>query len=216
MSVSVPDSLAGFAGVGLDVTIWPGAKIVGRESVRIGNSVIIDDFVFLMGGAHTEIGDFVHIASFASVLGGGECFIGDFVALSSGCRIYSGTDEFGGVCLTNSTVHFPFRVANRSFVRLEKHVMVGANTVVLPGLKLGEGAAVGAGSVVTADCEPWTIYAGSPARPLRERPREKMLALEAELRSRVFDAQGRYIPRAAWDEASWAAAADVRAGEEPG
>jgi carbonic anhydrase/acetyltransferase-like protein (isoleucine patch superfamily) len=62
----------GFAKVGRDVIVWPLAKIVSPEVISIGDSVIIDDFVFLMGGARTSIGSFVHIASFTSVTGGGE------------------------------------------------------------------------------------------------------------------------------------------------
>jgi acetyltransferase-like isoleucine patch superfamily enzyme len=51
-------------------------------------------------------------------------------------------------------------------------VWIGANSVVTPGVILGTGTVVGAGSVVTASTEPYTIVAGSPARPIgkRERP----------------------------------------------
>ena len=199
----------GFAKVGLDVIIWPGAKITSPENISLGDSVMIDDFVLLMGGSRSEIGSFVHIASFASVLGGGELVMADFSALSSGCRVYTGNDDYVGNCLTNPTIPYPFRRPLRSFVRLGRHAIIGANSVVLPGVTIEEGAAIGAGSVVTRDCEAWTIYAGSPARPLRRRPHETMLAMEAELRARVYDSQGRYIPRANWDSASWPDVADV-------
>jgi acetyltransferase-like isoleucine patch superfamily enzyme len=185
----------GLARVGQDVTIWPLAKIVSPEAISIGDSVIIDDFVFIMGGKRTTIGSFVHIASFTSITGGGELILEDFTTLSSGVRVFTGTDDFLGGSLTNSAVPYPYRVPIRSFVRVKKHVIVGAQTVILPGVTIGEGVAIGANSLVRQDCEPWTIYVGSPAKPLRRRPREKILELEAQLCRELHDAQGNYIPK---------------------
>ncbi len=184
-----------FSIVGQDVTIWPMARIISPEVISIGDSVIVDDFAFLMGGMKMTIGSFVHIASFASVVGGGEFIMEDFAGLSSGGRIYTGNDDYLGGSLTGPTIPFPYRKPVRSFVHVGKHVVIGANTVVLPGVTIGEGAAIGANSLVTKDCEPWTIYVGSPARALKPRPREKMLELEAEFLSKVYDAEGKYIPK---------------------
>jgi acetyltransferase-like isoleucine patch superfamily enzyme len=184
-----------FAFVGQDVTIWPKAKIVMPEVITIGNSVIIDDFVFIMGGAKTVIQSFIHIASFTSITGGGEVVMEDYSALSSGVRVYSGNEDYTGGCMTNPAVPAPYRIPIRSFVHLKKHALVGANAVILPGVIIGEGAVVGANSLVTKDCEPWTIYVGSPARPLRRRPSEKILEMEARLRAELYDTSGRYIPK---------------------
>ena len=184
-----------FADVGQDVIIWPLAKIVSPEVISIGDSVIIDDFVFLMGGKRTIIGSFVHIVSFASITGGGEFVMEDFAGLSGGSRVLTGTDDFSGGSLTNSTVPYPYRLPVRSFVHIKKHVAIGLNTIILPGVTIGEGAAIGANSLVTKDCEPWTVYIGSPARPLRSRPRERILELESQLRSVLYDERGSYIPK---------------------
>jgi acetyltransferase-like isoleucine patch superfamily enzyme len=54
-------------------------------------------------------------------------------------------------------------------VTLRKESFVGANSIILPGVELGEGAVVGANSVVTKSVEPWTIVAGVPARPISKR-----------------------------------------------
>lgn len=184
-----------FARIGEDVTIWPKARILSPERIEIGDSVIIDDFVMLMGGERTSIGSFVHIAAYASVMGGGVLEMADFSALSGGVRLYTGTDDFSGEALAGPTVPDRFRKVERSRVALGRHALVGTGCVVLPGVRIGEGAAVGANSLVNRDLAPWTIYAGSPARPLRPRNRERMLALEAELRRELYDAQGRYIPK---------------------
>lgn len=175
--------------------MWPQAKIVLPENISLGDSVIIDDFALLMGGKKTTIGSFVHLASFVSIVGGGEFVMEDFAGISSGGRVYTGNDDYLGECLTGPTVPSPYRTPARSFVHIKKHAIIGANTVILPGLVVGEGAAIGAGSVVTKDCEPWTIYVGSPARVLRLRPKERMLALEAQLRHELYDERGQYIPK---------------------
>ena len=82
-------------------------------------------------------------------------------------------------------------------VELGHDVWIGHGTVVLPGRKVGTGAAVGAGSVVTRDVPPYTVAAGNPARPIRERfpapIAERLLALawwdwpHAVLRERLDD-----------------------------
>jgi len=185
----------GWRRVGHDVIVWPLARIVAPEAIAVGHAVIIDDFVLLMGGRGTEIGSFVHLASFTSIAGGGELVMEDFSGLSSGVRVFTGNEDYEGGCLTNPTVPAPFRVPLRSRVQIGRHVIVGANSVILPGVVLGEGAAVGANSLVRESCEPWTVYAGSPARPIRHRPREKILELEAALRRERFDAQGNYLPK---------------------
>lgn len=185
-----------FAAVGKDVAIWPLAKIVAPEVISIGDSTIIDDFVLLMGGAKTTIGSFVHIASFVSITGGGKFIMENFSGLSGGIRVYTGNEDYSGRCLTNPAVPSPYRVPIRSRVHIRKHAIVGANSVILPGITVGEGAAIGANSLVTQDCEPWTIYAGSPAKALRSKPSEKILELEAELHRELYDLSGKYIPKA--------------------
>jgi galactoside O-acetyltransferase len=158
---------------------------VSPESISIGESVIIDDFVFIMGGQKTTIGSFVHIASFTSITGGGEFVMEDFSGLSGGVRIYTGNEEYSGACMTNPTVPYPYRVPIRSFVHIKKHAIVGANAVILPGVVIGDGAVVGANSLVTTDCKPWTMYRGSPAREFKTRPFENILNLEKQLRSEM-------------------------------
>ena len=183
------------AQVGQDVIIWPKSKIISPEVIAIGDSVIIDDFVLLMGGKRTQIGSFVHIASFTSISGGGDLVMEDFTGLSGGVRVYTGNEDYSGGCLTNPSVPYPYRLATRSFVYIKKHAIIGANTVILPGVVIGEGAAIGANSLVTKDCEPWKIYFGSPAKAIKTRPQDKIVELEAQLRQELYDTRGNYIPK---------------------
>jgi acetyltransferase-like isoleucine patch superfamily enzyme len=171
----------GLARQGTNVTIFPGARLLGRDRIHIGSNVIIDDFVFIGTHAELTIGSYVHIASHASITGGGICTLADFVGISSGARILTGTDDFGGGGLTGPTIPAELRAVERGSVTIESHVLVGANAVVLPNVTLGEGAAIGAGSVVTESLAPWQVYVGAPARPVKARPREGLLAREREL-----------------------------------
>jgi acetyltransferase-like isoleucine patch superfamily enzyme len=184
-----------FKKIGKDVTIWERAKIVNPEFISIGDSVIIDDFVFLMGGSKTEIGSFVHIAAFTSIAGGGELIMEDFTTLSHGIRLFTGNDDYLGDFLTNSTVPYPYRQPKRSFVYIKKHTVIGANTVILPDVTIGEGVSIGANSLIKHDCLPWGIYAGSPAKRIKDRPKEKILELEKKLKSELYNQQGQYIPK---------------------
>lgn len=181
------DPLRGYRSIGTDVRIYPQARLVLREGIEIGSHVIIDDFAFIVGSKPGEIpvriGDFVHIASHTSFTGGGELILGDFTSYGSGTKIVTGSEYFTeGICLTNPTVPAPFREAKRSFVRIGKHSILGLNVTVLPGVTIGEGCAVGANSLVIRDLEPWGVYKGQPARRIGERPKEKILQLEKELR----------------------------------
>ena len=191
-----PEEASAFAKIGQDVVVWPLAKIVSPATISVGDSVIIDDFVLIMGGARTDIGSFVHIASFVSITGGGELTLEDFVGISSGTRVFTGDDDYLGGCLTGPTVPSLYRQPIRSSVHIGKHAIIGANSVILPGIRIGEGVAIGAHSLVKQDCEPWTIYVGCPAKPIRLRPSERILELERQLRQDLYDARGEYIPKA--------------------
>lgn len=54
-------------------------------------------------------------------------------------------------------------------VSIEDNVFIFSNSLIMPGITIGEGAIVLAGSVVTKDVEPWTIVGGNPARKIRDR-----------------------------------------------
>lgn len=171
----------GFRALGENVKIYPGAKLYGREFISIGSNVIIDDFVFIYATAPLYIGSYVHISSFCSISGGGTVVLEDFSGLASGVRVVCGSDDFLGESLTNPTVPAEYRNTKRSFVHVGRHAIVGANAVILPGVTIGEGCAVGAGSVVSKPLEPWGICAGQPARRIRTRPHEVILESERAL-----------------------------------
>ncbi len=56
-------------------------------------------------------------------------------------------------------------------MRVEPYAWICARAMVAPGVHVGEGAVLGLGSVATRDLQPWTVYSGNPAQPLRGRQR---------------------------------------------
>jgi galactoside O-acetyltransferase len=166
---------------GTDVVIRASARIIAPENVAIGTHVMIDDFVFIGRHRRLAIGNHVHLATGSSITGGGDCAICDFAGVSSGARILTGTDDFLGGGLTGPTIPARFREVHRGQVVIERHAIVGANTVVLPDVVIGEGATVGAGSVVSKNIEPWSVYVGAPARRVKGRPEQRIRELEQAL-----------------------------------
>jgi acetyltransferase-like isoleucine patch superfamily enzyme len=177
----------GLAAYGVDVTVCDKAQLLGVERMAFGNHVIVDDFVLLQGGQGLTIGDYVHIASFVSVTGGGTCKIGHFAGIASGSRLMTGTDLADGSGLMGPQMPAEVRSVVRPGLTVGAFAFVGANTVVQPGVEIGEGAVVGASSLVLGNLEPWSVNVGVPARPIKERPRDAMLALARQL---GYDATG--------------------------
>lgn len=136
-------------------------KIIGLENINFGKNIIIDDFVLIYAKETMFIGNYVHIANFTSITGGDKLTIGNYAAVSQGCRILTATDDFKEWGFGNSTVANVFRNVKSAPVSIGDFCIVGANSVVLPGVNIAEGATVGANSVVTKDLEPWGIYIGN-------------------------------------------------------
>lgn len=179
-------SRLGLASCGRDVRISRRAAIHCPAGVHVGSHVRIDDFAMLTGGhdaTTVRIGDHVHIAAHAALYGGGGITIEEYVTVSGRSSVYSVTDDYSGEVMTNPTVPEAFTGVIRLPVRLRRHVVVGAGSVILPGVTVGEGSAIGAMTLVTRSLDPWGIYVGVPARLLRARSRG-LLALEA-----AFDAK---------------------------
>lgn len=169
--------------VGKDVQISRLACFYSPDSIYIGDHVRIDDFCILSG--KIKIGCYVHIAPYCGLYGNYGIVMKDFSGLSSKVSIYSGSDDYSGEYLTNPTVPEKYKSIDGGEVIMEKHVIIGATSVILPNVKIGEGTAVGCLSLVLKDLEPWKIYAGIPCKLIRDRNKgildlEKTLNKELE------------------------------------
>lgn len=171
----------GFKSVGHNVLVSNLASFYGIQQISLGDNVRIDDFCVLSAGAGgITIGNHVHLAINVSLIGAGKITLCDYVGISSRVAIYSSSDDYSGAAMIGPQVPSEFRNVHNADVYLGKHVIVGSGSVILPGLRLEEGAAIGALSLVRKDCESFGIYAGIPARKIRDRKRD-LLALENEL-----------------------------------
>ena len=161
------DDLKKFKFVDKEVLLFKNALILRPEMIEISSGVRIDDYARVEGGKGLFIGQYVHISSFAGILGGGEAIIEEYCAMAQGARLLTGSDQATGVMSAAAPNDIRDAFAGKTI--LKKHAFLGANSVVMPNVVIGEGAVVGAGAVVTKDVEPWTIVAGVPAKPISKR-----------------------------------------------
>ena len=173
----------GLAAYGRRVQISDKASIHGAARISLGDDVRIDDFCVLSAGEEgIGIGCYVHVACQCTLIGKARIELEDFSGLSARVAVYSSSDDYSGESLTNPTVPAEFRRVTDAAVRIGRHVIVGAGAVILPGVVIGEGAAVGALTLVAKSLEPFAVYSGVPAR--RVGPRSRALVdLEARLRA---------------------------------
>lgn len=162
----------GFKSIGNNVLISNKSSIYNASKISIGNNVRIDDFCVISAGESIVIGNNVHIACYSSIIGKGEVIMNDFSGLSSRVSIYSSSDDYSGEFLTNPTVDSQFTGVISKSVYIGKHVIVGAGSVILPGVNLQNGVAVGALSLVTKSFDEYKIIGGSPAKFIKERKRK--------------------------------------------
>lgn len=177
----------GFASVGNDVYISDRASFYGVDRISIGNNVRIDDFCVLSAGAGgIEIGNYVHVAVATLLIGSGKILLRDFCNLSSRVSIYSSSDDYSGETMTNPMVPQEFKNVHTEGVTIGRHAIIGSGSVVLPGVNISDGVAIGALSLVKDNCVPFYIYAGNPAKRIKERDKN-VLNLELKLaeKSRV-------------------------------
>jgi galactoside O-acetyltransferase len=160
-----------FKKLGRNVSISEKASIHNPEKIKIADFSRIDNFCVVSGSVY--IGRNVHIAVFCNTAGGEKgIFMKDFLGLAYGCHVLSQSDDYSGKTMTNPTVPDLFKKETKSAVQIKRHAIVGACSVILPGVVLEEGVSVGAMSMVTKSTEPWSIYFGTPAKKIRSRSRE--------------------------------------------
>ena len=170
----------GFRHVGENCLLSDKASYYNCNNIKIGNNVRIDDFCVLSAGiGGIEIGNYIHIAVYSSLIGAGKIVLKDFCNISSKVAIYSSNDDYSGQFMTNPTVPSQYTNVTSSDVVIGKHVIVGSGSVILPGITLERGVAIGALSLVNKNCTEFSVYMGTPAKKIKERKRD-LLELEKQ------------------------------------
>lgn len=161
----------GFKSVGNNVKLSRKASIYSPGNISIGNNVRIDDFCILSGTI--IIGSNIHISAYVALYGAMGIIIEDYSGISPKSIVYSAMDDFSGDYLIGP-IH-PDGTTNVAggMVRICKYSQIGSNSVVFPNLTIGEGAVIGACSLVNHDVEDWSINYGVPSQ--KHKSRSKVL-----------------------------------------
>jgi dTDP-4-amino-4,6-dideoxy-D-glucose acyltransferase len=156
---------------GKNVNVSTDVRIYGAGKIIIGDNVRIDAFCILATGdnGYINIGSHIHIASDVALYGGGGISIGNFCTISSKCTLYSVSDDYSGEYLIGPQISKEFLKVERRPIILEKYSAIGAHSLVLPGTILREGSVLGSMSLATRELQEWKIYAGIPAKFVKDR-----------------------------------------------
>lgn len=173
----------GLKSYGKNVYIGRHVILYSPEKLEIGNNVRIDDFSILSG--NIKLGSYIHISHFCGLYGGDKGIVmEDYSGLSSKVTVYAVSDDYSGNSMTNPMIpaeYKPYSIQEK--VEIKEHAIVGAGSIILPGVTVHEGSSVGSMSLCVKDTEPWSINVGIPAKKIKERNKE-LLVLEKEFREK--------------------------------
>ena len=127
--------------------------ILRRMGCKVGKGCFIGDYVRI-DTSHTDM-----------------ITVEDNVSIASGSRLLCHQRDFSDFCVGDDYMKLGYVVKP---IVLKKGCLVGMESFVMPGVTIGEGAIVGAGSLVTKDIPAWTIAAGRPAKVLKEIPKREI------------------------------------------
>ena len=168
----------GFKSLGSNVKISDKASIYNCEQIEIGDHSRIDDFCVISG--KIKIGRNVHMAPFCLVAGGDEGIVfEDFSGLAYQAQVFTQSDDYSGKTLTNPTIPALYKNEFKKKIVIGRHSIVGAGSIIMPGVVLAEGTSVGAISLIRKNTESWSIYIGNPAKKIKVRS-NNLLNLEKE------------------------------------
>lgn len=155
------------AACGEGVVIEPGALIFHPEHVELGRDVYVGHYAILKGYHQNrlQVGDGCWIGQLAFLHAAGGLRLGRRVGVGPGVKILTSAHEIPedpAMPILDAPIRF-------GPVTVEDGADLGVGAILLPGIRIGRGAQVGAGAVVTRDVPPGAIVSGVPARVVSER-----------------------------------------------
>lgn len=135
------------------------AFILRLHGAKIGKALFMERGIVVKGARKLVVGDHVAIGSFSLLTCSGGVTIDDYVNLSTGCRILSANHKVAPV-----GEQYRYSGHQRAPVHLKKGCWIATNAIVLPGVTVGEGAVVVAGSLVTKNVPDFAYVGGMPAK----------------------------------------------------
>lgn len=181
MSENIFFDIATLKYCGTNVIIGKTVRIRYPELVSIGDNCIIDDFTYI--STQLEIEDNVHISAGCKLIGGPKCKVvmKSYSTLSPNVVVAAGSDDYIGGIATPMVPEEVKGNATYGDVLIARHSIVGAGSVILSNVFFGQGAAVGALSLVKNNLEEWSLYVGVPAKKIKERNKDQIMSFEASL-----------------------------------
>lgn len=158
-----------FARIGRNVVIEEGVLVFHPENVEMGDGVYVGHYAILKGyyRGRMVIGDGTWIGQQCFFHSAGNLSIGRNVGIGPGVKIITSFHAEDGI--SKPILHSRIEYAS---VVIEDDADIGVGSVILPGVHVGKGAQVGAGSVVASDVPSYAVVAGVPARLLRMRAKK--------------------------------------------
>jgi galactoside O-acetyltransferase len=177
------DDLAALLGsVGMNVQVGASVLLIEPQNIHIGSNVRIDAGCILSAGAGIRIGNRVHIGAATHVFAGGaQVTVADFCGISSRVSLFTSNDDYSCGHMTNPMVPGEYRNIRNAPIVAERHVVIGCGSIIMPGVRLGYGASVGALSFVNKAIPALAIVSGNPARLIGRRDGERLASLEKKL-----------------------------------
>lgn len=166
---------------GKNVIIGKTVRIRYPELVSIGDNCIIDDFTYI--STALELRSNVHISSGTKIIGGRNSFVSfdEYSTTAPNVVLSAGTDDYSdGIATPMVPLELKANVQIGKII-IGRHCIIGSGSVVLPNVTFHDGACVGALSLVKRDLEAWSLYAGIPAKKIKERNKENILSLEQKI-----------------------------------
>lgn len=162
-----------FNSLGKNVLISDKASIYNSKNISIGSNVRIDDFCILSAGdGGIVIGNYVHIACYTSLIGQASIFIGNYCGISARTSVYSSSDDYSGEYLFGPTVREELKKITNEPVKILDYTIIGAGSMIMPGVEIGIGVATGSYTFVNKSLEQWSVYIGIPAKKIKDRKQD--------------------------------------------
>jgi galactoside O-acetyltransferase len=152
---------------GKNVLISRKCSIYSPQKISIGDNVRIDDFCILSG--EIILGSYVHISAYAAMYGQFGIELEDYTNLSVRSTIFTAAEDFSGDYLMSPLADKSTTNVIGGKVLIRKYSQITAHCVVLPSVTINEGVTVGAMSLVNKDLEEWGLYAGIPAKRIKDK-----------------------------------------------
>lgn len=143
---------------------WIKALFLRLAGAKIGRRVVFYPGVSIAPGRNLVIGDDVDLSLDVVILSSGGVTIGDRSLIGFRSQILAGNHA-----IPDSHERIFDAPAELKPITIGQDVWIGANSLILAGVTIGEGAVVAGGSVVTKSVDPFTIVGGNPARLIRKR-----------------------------------------------